>query len=155
MDVDDKVCEQVSMTMLSQVYPTEAIERCVQQSEPWASKARRVRLSTLVGLVLFVLGMTRREPTQPMPSVAKPGGPDQRYPPRPTGQHDQRLGPLRTTPGLGFSRLASAHGRPLPTDRSAWQHAECLLWALSAHGHRWHPLQHAGYARQSGGLWWQ
>ncbi len=57
MDVDDKVCEQVTLTMLSQVYPKEAIERCVQQSEPWASKARRVRLSTLVGLVLFVLGM--------------------------------------------------------------------------------------------------
>jgi hypothetical protein len=57
MDVDDKVCEQVSMTMLSQVYPKEAIERCVQQSEPWASKVRRVRLSTLVALVLFVMGM--------------------------------------------------------------------------------------------------
>ena len=57
MDVDDKVCEQVSLTMLSQVYPKEAIERCVQASEPWASKVRRVRLSTLVTLVLFVMGM--------------------------------------------------------------------------------------------------
>ena len=46
MDVDDKVCEQVSMTMLSQVYPKEVIERCVQQSEPWSTKVRRVRLST-------------------------------------------------------------------------------------------------------------
>jgi hypothetical protein len=26
------VCEQVSMTMLSDVYPREVIERCVQQS---------------------------------------------------------------------------------------------------------------------------
>ncbi len=30
MDVDDKVCEQVSMTMLSEVYPKEVIERCVR-----------------------------------------------------------------------------------------------------------------------------
>src|SRR5437763_8976006 len=57
MDVNDKVCEQVSMTMLSQVYPTEVIERCVQQSEPWSSKARRVRASTALALVLFVMGM--------------------------------------------------------------------------------------------------
>jgi hypothetical protein len=57
MDIDDKVCEQVSLTMLSSIYPNEAIERCVQQSEPWASKARRVPLSTLVGLVLFVMGL--------------------------------------------------------------------------------------------------
>src|SRR5713226_5157202 len=57
MDVDDKVCEQVSMTMLSEVYPTEVIERCVQQSEPWSTKARRVRASTALTLVLFVIGM--------------------------------------------------------------------------------------------------
>ncbi len=30
MDVDDKVCEQVSLTMLSKVYPKEVIERCVR-----------------------------------------------------------------------------------------------------------------------------
>ena len=57
MDVNDKVCEQVSMTMLSQVYPTEVIERCVQQSEPWSTKARRVRASTALALVVFVMGM--------------------------------------------------------------------------------------------------
>ena len=57
MDVDDKVCEQVSMTMLSEVYPTEVIERCVQQSEPWSTKVRRVRLSTALSLVLFVIVM--------------------------------------------------------------------------------------------------
>jgi DDE family transposase/transposase IS4-like protein len=57
MDVDDKVCEQVHMTLLQDVYPKEVIERCVQQSEPWSSKARRVRASTAVALVLFVLGM--------------------------------------------------------------------------------------------------
>ncbi len=35
MTIDDKVYEQVSMTMLSEVYPKEVIERCVQQSQPW------------------------------------------------------------------------------------------------------------------------
>src|SRR5256712_2077367 len=57
MDVNDKVCEQVSMTMLSEVSPTEVIERCVQQSEPWSSKVRRVRLSTALTLVVFVIAM--------------------------------------------------------------------------------------------------
>src|SRR5258707_3326110 len=57
MDVDEKVCEQVSMTMLHAVYPKEVIERCVQQSEPWSTKARRVRASTALALVLFVIGM--------------------------------------------------------------------------------------------------
>jgi Transposase DDE domain/Insertion element 4 transposase N-terminal len=57
MAIDDKVCEQVSMTMLSEVYPTDVIERCVQQSEPWSSKVRRVRLSTALTLVAFVISM--------------------------------------------------------------------------------------------------
>ena len=57
MDVNDKVCEQVSMTMLSEVYPKEVIERCVHQSQPWSSKARRVRASTALALVMFVIGM--------------------------------------------------------------------------------------------------
>jgi Insertion element 4 transposase N-terminal/Transmembrane domain of unknown function (DUF3566) len=57
MDIDDKVCEQVSMTMLTEVYPEEVGERCVQESEPWSTKKRRVRASTVVTLVLFVIGM--------------------------------------------------------------------------------------------------
>ncbi len=57
MEINDKVCEQVSMTMLQEVYPKAVIERCVQQSEPWSSKARRVRASTALALVLFVIGM--------------------------------------------------------------------------------------------------
>ena len=57
MDIDDKVCEQVSMTMLSEVYPTDVIEGCVQQSEPWSTKVRRVRLSTALTLVVFVIAM--------------------------------------------------------------------------------------------------
>jgi hypothetical protein len=57
MTIDDKVCEQVSMSMLGEVYPQDVIERCVQQSEPWNTKARRVRLSTAWALVLCVMGM--------------------------------------------------------------------------------------------------
>src|SRR5437660_5681726 len=57
MEIDDKVCEQVSLTMLSEVYPKEVLERCVQQSEPWSTKVRRVRLSTALTLVFFVIGM--------------------------------------------------------------------------------------------------
>src|SRR5438876_416409 len=57
MTMDDKVCEQVSLTMLGEVYPKEVIERCVQQSEPWSTKARRVRLSTALTLVFFVIAM--------------------------------------------------------------------------------------------------
>ncbi len=57
MEIDDKVCEQVSMTMLEGVYPKAVIERCVQESEPWSSKVRRVRASTALALVLFVMGM--------------------------------------------------------------------------------------------------
>src|SRR5258708_10388105 len=62
MDVNDKVCEQVSMTMLSKVYPKDVIERCVQQSEPWSTKARRGRLSTAFGPVRFVVGMAPWRP---------------------------------------------------------------------------------------------
>ncbi len=57
MTVDDKVCEQVSMPLLHEVYPKEVIERCVQQSEPWNTKVRRVRLSTALSLVLFVIAL--------------------------------------------------------------------------------------------------
>ena len=59
MDVDDKVCEQVSMTMLSEVYPKEGIEKCVRESEPWSTKVRRVRLSTALTVVFFVMAMAR------------------------------------------------------------------------------------------------
>src|SRR5437763_1915299 len=57
MDIDDKVCEQVSMTMLEAMYTNEVIERCVQHSEPWSTKERRVRASTAVALVLVVVAM--------------------------------------------------------------------------------------------------
>jgi hypothetical protein len=75
MTMDDKVCEQVSMTMLNEVYPKEVIERCVQQSDPWNTKVRRVRLSTALSLVLFVIALalwSRRNQCQLW--LAVPGG---------------------------------------------------------------------------------
>jgi Transposase DDE domain/Insertion element 4 transposase N-terminal len=57
MELDDKVCEQVEAGLLKQVYPRQAIERCVGRSQPWASKVRRVRKSTLLTLVLFVIAL--------------------------------------------------------------------------------------------------
>lgn len=57
MDIDDKVCEQVDIALLSQVYPREVIERCVGQSGSWKKKRRRVRQSTLLALVWFVIAM--------------------------------------------------------------------------------------------------
>lgn len=57
MEINDKVCEQVEITLLEQVYPTETIERCVGESDPWRRKNRRVRQSTLLTLVWFVIGM--------------------------------------------------------------------------------------------------
>jgi hypothetical protein len=57
MDMDDKVCEQVSMTVLKEVYPQEVIEGCLEPSQPWASKERRVRGSTGLALVLFVIAL--------------------------------------------------------------------------------------------------
>jgi len=57
MEVDDKVCEQVDLALLAQVYPKEEIERCVGQSQPWVGKTRRVRQSTMLALVWFVIAM--------------------------------------------------------------------------------------------------
>jgi hypothetical protein len=57
MDVDDKVCEQVDIAILSQVYPKEAIEECVGGSASWTEKIRRVRQTTLLSLFWFVIAM--------------------------------------------------------------------------------------------------
>jgi len=57
MEMDDKVCEQIDISLLEQVYPKEVIERSVKESEVWASKERRVRQSTGLSLVWFVIGM--------------------------------------------------------------------------------------------------
>ena len=38
MDVDDKVCKQVDIALLKEVYPKAVIERYVQESQGGASK---------------------------------------------------------------------------------------------------------------------
>ncbi len=110
MEVDDKVCEQVSMTMLSQVYPTEVIERGVQQSEPWSTKVRRVRLSTALTLVLFVIGMalwSRRNQCQVWQSLV--GKLSDLHPAEPTSTiSDSGLSGRRKA--LGRQRLAALMG---------------------------------------------
>lgn len=57
LDIDDKVCEQMDLGLIQEIYPKEVIERCVQESQPWASKARRVRKITACSLVWFVILM--------------------------------------------------------------------------------------------------
>jgi len=67
MDVDDKVCEQGDITVLDRVYPKEVIERCVRESQFWADKERRVRQSTGLSLVWFVIGRGAVEQAESMP----------------------------------------------------------------------------------------
>src|SRR5437899_58026 len=55
LDVDDKVCKQISPGVLEKIYPTEVIEQCVQGSDQWTGTQRRVRQSTALALVLFVM----------------------------------------------------------------------------------------------------
>ena len=57
MDIDDQVCEQVDITILNQVYPKEEIENCVEESDSWKGKKRRVRGCTPLSLVWFVMAM--------------------------------------------------------------------------------------------------
>lgn len=57
LDVDDKVCEQVDMALVEQVYPKALVERCVEQSQPWANKTRRVRQTSKLTLVWLLIGM--------------------------------------------------------------------------------------------------
>jgi Transposase DDE domain/Insertion element 4 transposase N-terminal len=57
MDVDDKVCEQVEIALLEEVYPKAVMERCVKESQMWLRKKRRVRQSTGVAVAWFVIGM--------------------------------------------------------------------------------------------------
>ena|SRR5260370_11815317 len=133
MDVDDKVCEQVDLALLAHVYPKEAIERCVGQSQPWVSKARRVRQSTLLALVLFVIGLALWSRLS------------QRL------VWDKLVGKLSLLhPGEPRSRLSASglSGRRQELGSQGLLHACCqvlaqpqqmrsrLLWALSAHGDR-------------------
>jgi hypothetical protein len=140
MEIDDKVCEQVSMTMLSEVYPKEVIERCVRESHPWASKARRVRASTALALVLFVMAMalwSRLNQCQVWHQLVgklsdlHPGEPED-------GLSDSGISGRRQV--LGSQGLQALMGERCQLIAHPASMRSRLLWSLSAHGHRWHGL---------------
>ena len=140
MEIDDKVCEQVSMTMLSEVYPKEVIERCVRESHPWSSKARRVRASTALALVLFVMAMalwSRLNQCQVWQKLVgkrsslHPGEPED-------GLSDSGISGRRQE--LGSQGLQALMGERCQLIAQAASMRSRLLWSLSAHGHRWQRL---------------
>ncbi len=135
LNIDDKVCEQVDMALLAQVYPTEVIQRCVGQSQPWTEKARRVRQSTLLALVWFVIGMALWsrlkqelvwEKLVGKLSDLHPGTPKSRLSASGLSGRRQELGSqgLQALMKERCQLIAHKH-----TMRSR------VLWALSAHGH--------------------
>ena len=143
MDVDDKVCEQVSMTMLSEVYPKDVIERCVQQRAPWSTKARRVRASTALALVLFVIGMalwSRLNQCQVWQSLV--GKLSSLHPAEPESTlSDSGLSGRRQE--LGSQCLQAVMRERCQVLATPHQMRSRLLWSVSADGHRWHGVQHA------------
>src|SRR5713101_6961855 len=116
---DEKVCEQVSMTMRSRVYPKDVIKRCVQQSEPWSSKVRRVRLSTALALVMFVISLalwSRRNQCQVWQSLV--GKRSSLHPAESKStMSDAGISGRRTA--LGRKSHAGPHARALSADRPA------------------------------------
>jgi hypothetical protein len=135
MEIDDKVCEQVSLSMLEEVYPQEVIERCVQARDPWARKERRVRQGTVVSLVLFVMAMalwSRRNQCQVWQSLV---GKRERSAPSGAPKYHQRFRPLGTTQATGQPGSAGTYAGALSGAGPAGESAGCLLWTLSAHGY--------------------
>ena len=121
--------------MLGEVYPHNVIERCVQQSQPWANKARRVRASTALssGAVCDRHGVV--EPLEPMSSVGRSrwASSAMLHPAEPeSALSDAALSGRRQALG---SQCLQALMRERRQPRPAPQHAQCLLWSLSAHGH--------------------
>lgn len=148
MDVDDKVCEQVDLALLAQVYPKEAIERCVGQSQPWASKARRVRQSTLLALVLLVIGLalwsrlSQRlvwEKLVGKLSILHPGEPQSQL---------SASGLAGCRQALGSQGLQALLAECCPVLAQPQTMRSRVLRALSADGHRRDGLQQRRYPRQ-------
>ena len=136
MDLDDKVCEQVDLSLLKTVYPAEVIERCVGQSERWSSKARRVRQSTMLALVMCVIGMalwsrlSQRLVWDKLVgklSLLHPGEPQSQLNASALSGRRQQLG------SQGLQGLLHACCQVLAQPQ---QMRSRLLWALSAHGDR-------------------
>jgi hypothetical protein len=99
MDIDDKVCEQVSMTLLKEVSPKEVIEQCLEHSQPWASKQRRVRGSTGLALVLFVIALALWSRLNPCQVWHKLVGKRERSAPSRAGKRAERFRALETAQG--------------------------------------------------------
>ncbi len=148
MDLDDKVCEQVEMSLLAQVYPPEVIERCVGQSQPWGSKVRRVRHSTLVALVLFVIGMALwSRLCQQLVWDKLVGKLSALHPADPQSQVSASAlsGQSLALGSQGLQQLMHECCRVIAQPSTMRSR---VLWALSAHGHRRHALQHRRYKSQ-------
>ena len=155
MDIDDKVCEQVEMAMLSQVYPKEVIQRSVQESQPWSEKERRVRQSTALTLVWFVIAMalwSRLNQCQVWQKLVgklsdlHPGEPESLLSASGLSGRRQELG------SQCLQTLMRERCQVLATPQ---QMRSRLLWWVSTDGHRWHGVQHAGDRCQREGLWSQ
>ena len=57
MELHDKVREHVDLSLVEHVYPKEVIKECIQQSGFWNTKPRRVRQTTALSLVWFIIAM--------------------------------------------------------------------------------------------------
>ena len=143
MDIDDKVCEQVEMTMLSQVYPKEVIQRSVQESRPWSEKERRVRQSTALTLVWFVIAMALWSRLNQCQVWQKLVG-------KLSDLHPGEPESLLSASGLSGRRkeLGSQCLQTLMRERcqvlaTPQQMRSRLLWSVSTDGHRWHGVQRA------------
>src|SRR6266567_3109307 len=56
LEQNDKMSQQVRLSMFEQVYPRELLQACAQQSVMTSPKARRVRHFTALSVLWFVLG---------------------------------------------------------------------------------------------------
>lgn len=155
MDIDDKVCEQVDMALLAQVYPKEEIEKCVAESQHWGSKARRVRQSAALALVWFVMAMALWSRLSQSLVWQKLVG------------KRSSLHPGEPKSDLSASALSGRREELGSTCLQALMQARCqviaqrqqmrsrLLWSLPTHGHRRDGVQYPGYHRQRDGVWSQ
>jgi hypothetical protein len=133
MDVDDKVCEQVDIALLSQVYPKEAIERCV--GETWKEKRRRVRQSTMLSLVWFVIAMALWSRLSQclvweklVTKIADI------HPLEPDAQLSDSALPWATRcPGI--HRTSETHAGAVCDHGQSRSDAFCVLWSISTDGH--------------------
>src|SRR5947209_18302683 len=57
LEQNDKMSQQVRLSMFEQVYPRELLQSCAQQSVMASAKARRVRHFTALSVLGFVLAM--------------------------------------------------------------------------------------------------